>query len=1576
VQKLIVKPNVGLELVGDLNQTKCIGGNIDSVRVVATNAASVDVTADHGITPTYNTTTGNIGFATAGNENDVITVTVTAHHDENSCDDSTLTFQVTLSAMTTKNLTVTGCGSYHWVTANEDTLFTATTDTVIGPYLSTNGCDSMTYLHVDVNGGEMPVFSLPEDVCVTASETNDSIEISVQALSGYTYEWTIDGGSYAASSPHAVDGVSDTNSIVVRWDTDGDKTVSVTITNNENLCVASDTKTIHVHATPQISITTDVSDMICPYVGDFDLTATLAAATAAPYNYVWSGDLTATNTTPSNDITNVGTVTIPTTCGQQYEIGVSVSDGNGCTSIATPITLNVDDTVAPVFTRPADTTLYKDATCAANTTPEALGTVSNVVEACSPNVDTTYTDVDVTPANACMGSQVIERHWRVTDLCGNVSNLADSIQTITLLDTVAPIIAGAMTEITVEGCDETAIPAVAAGDTTIAYMLTQGVTSVSDNCSDEAHLTVSINDGAMTGDCDHEVIRTYTVTDDCGNSSSTTQTITITRPAFAVPAIDTLARTCEVDATAPTPQTVTLCGSDYTAQPVNTGDTNRVTEVVNGFLYVTYNYEYTDCKGSYPWHLTYKITPDDFTPVDSVYTSVSCPSDIPNPIPVPTVTICGENIPFTFNGVNTSDTANCGDSIYNYTYTVGATSYNWAYIVRFTPGDFTMPDDDTVVVHCASAVVLPHTVAGRMPEVHNACGEDISDQYALAAEPNSIPTCEGEATYTYRYEDCAGHTHEWHFTYVVEREDFNIADAPGYATVACADEALGAGVAGSLITLPTVTPVCDGETALVPIDTINGTMPSCNGEMTYTFVYEDCAGHTHNWVFTYMVRDTVAPEIEPIANQAASAGGGCEYIIPDLSSLVNATDNCGEAHYMGQTPAAGTRYAQTESQQNIEVIVQVDDDCENHAYDTVNVTIPARNTSVSVSPENPSICAGGSVVLTAEGHSNATGQETYTWNPTSNLNPTMGAVVTASPTAQRQYTVTYMDGNGCQATASTTVVVNPLPTLSATDTTQEVCAGGSIRNIVVNASYADVTVSGLPNGVTYNSNTSTISGRPTTSGNYTITANSIYGCTPVVITGTITVRDTVRNTTVATACDTYLWSANNGTYSMSGTYRVQTVATDGCIGVEILNLTVNHQSFSTDEVDACDSYTWVNGNGQTYTNSNYAATYTIEGGNAAGCDSTVTLHLTMHYSTSIEVSESACDEYTWHGTTYRESGDVTQTLRSRWGCDSTVTMHLTINPSYHFDADVDSICEGDVVYYHGNQYIANGEYSVRLRTRAGCDSVYTLRLTVLQPQTVEIEKSQDCQTGITTLSALTESENYRWSETPDRGQVEPQATQKAIEVAPPATTTYTVTVGYGEDLTCPTSASITVDEFIPPVAVINTRPSHLSADHPEWFADDASEGETSGRQWYVDGELYWQQTQHINGTIETNPFGDDDSVTLTLIAFSDQCADTTEAIIPLIWSEIWVPNVFTPGLDINNLFGGEGVGIIEYEIWIYTREGLRVFHSDDMTVKWDGKHEGTDTDCKQDAYTWRIDYRFASKPEELQTKVGLVMLLR
>ena len=75
-----------------------------------------------------------------------------------------------------------------------------------------------------------------------------------------------------------------------------------------------------------------------------------------------------------------------------------------------------------------------------------------------------------------------------------------------------------------------------------------------------------------------------------------------------------------------------------------------------------------------------------------------------------------------------------------------------------------------------------------------------------------------------------------------------------------------------------------------------------------------------------------------------------------------------------------------------------------------------------------------------------------------------------------------------------------------------------------------------------------------------------------------------------------------------------------------LDLTINNSTSSTDTHVACDEFMWFC-DGNTYTASNNTATYVYT--NAAGCDSTVTLDLTINNSTSNTTTATACDTYTW-----------------------------------------------------------------------------------------------------------------------------------------------------------------------------------------------------------------------------------------------------------------------------------------------------------------------------------------------------------
>jgi hypothetical protein len=64
--------------------------------------------------------------------------------------------------------------------------------------------------------------------------------------------------------------------------------------------------------------------------------------------------------------------------------------------------------------------------------------------------------------------------------------------------------------------------------------------------------------------------------------------------------------------------------------------------------------------------------------------------------------------------------------------------------------------------------------------------------------------------------------------------------------------------------------------------------------------------------------------------------------------------------------------------------------------------------------------------------------------------------------------------------------------------------------------------------------------------------------------------------------------------------------------------------------------------------------------NVAGCDSIVTLNLSINSTTS-SATQAACESYTWNGQTYTQSGTYTFTSTNANGCDSIATLILTIN---------------------------------------------------------------------------------------------------------------------------------------------------------------------------------------------------------------------------------------------------------------------------------------------------------------------------
>ncbi|MGB1384201.1 MAG: hypothetical protein ACPG6N_03065, partial [Flavobacteriales bacterium] len=181
----------------------------------------------------------------------------------------------------------------------------------------------------------------------------------------------------------------------------------------------------------------------------------------------------------------------------------TATDDAGNSSASQTQTITIQDTTAPEFTFvPADET----SECGEPWTTE-MATASDNCGEVTVTVEETTADGD------CAGLLVITRTFTATDDAGNSTT---AIQTVTQVDTTAPSLNVA--DVTVECTDEVPAPAYEADDACSA-------------------VDVTVTEEVVPGDCAQEstIVRTYTATDGCGNSTTAVQNVYIvdtTAPEF------------------------------------------------------------------------------------------------------------------------------------------------------------------------------------------------------------------------------------------------------------------------------------------------------------------------------------------------------------------------------------------------------------------------------------------------------------------------------------------------------------------------------------------------------------------------------------------------------------------------------------------------------------------------------------------------------------------------------------------------------------------------------------------------------------------------------------------------------------------------------------------------------------------------------------------------------------------------------------------------------------------------------------------------------------------------------------
>ena len=545
-------------------------------------------------------------------------------------------------------------------------------------------------------------------------------------------------------------------------------------------------------------------------------------------------------------------------CAQSYSLVREwmAMDACGNTTLASQ-TIVVEDNTAPVFTYvpPAVT-----ASC------ESIPAVGNPTAAdnCSGSPIITYLGETIPNAGgACPGNFTIIRSWEARDECGNASI---ATQELTVKDISEPVVLTVPADETVS-CS--AIPAV-------------GTPTATDNC--DADLTITFNGETRSGgSCanSYTLQRKWTIADDCGNTATAIQTLTVidtTAPFFTmVP--DDITVSCEDIPTVGDPEALDNCASAVSIS--YTGDLR-----IDGACPDTYkllrSWSAQDSCGNIATTIQ-TITVRDQTPPVFISVpadeTVSCDA-VPAPAAPTATDNCAANVSIVYNGETRTD-GNCPNSYtLSRSWTASDNCGNTSIVTQIltvqdvTPPSFTFIPPG-ITVECDA---IP---SDGLPIANDNCSSDVNIAYM--GEVRTDGSCPGNYTLLRTWEasdECGNISTATQMLVVQDLTAPTVLSVPQDETVSCSDiPAVGAPVATDNCD-PNPNIVYDGATRA------NGTCPN-SYTLTRHWTISDNCGNTSTAIQTLTVEDVTPPVFTAMPSDVTVS---CESV-PAVGTP-SATDNC------------------------------------------------------------------------------------------------------------------------------------------------------------------------------------------------------------------------------------------------------------------------------------------------------------------------------------------------------------------------------------------------------------------------------------------------------------------------------------------------------------------------------------------------------------------------------------------------------------------------------------------------------------------------------------------------------------
>jgi gliding motility-associated-like protein/uncharacterized repeat protein (TIGR01451 family) len=569
-------------------------------------------------------------------------------------------------------------------------------------------------------------------------------------------------------------------------------------------------------------------------------------------------------------------------------------DDCGNTDVETQ-TITVFDNGFPTLTGiPADTTV--GCTAFVPGVP-AVGASDN----CDGSPDLAFNQTTIGDPAGC-NYQII-RTWTATDACGNVTT---DNQIIVVSDTEDPVIAGVPADVTVSCVSVPPVPG--------------GITAT-DNCDTTPTLIFDQTPTADANGCVSQILRTWTATDDCGNSTVATQTLTLidTLPPlmFANHAFfgniqhgDTLYADCTQ---IPSLDSLGFAAFDECCPTITTNFTENVTRGVcdvDGFIQNRYcGWTATDCCGNtdslYFWVIVRDLTPPVLSGVPANQT-VSCEGVPAVATGITATDLCFGDVPVIFS--QTTNGAGCNYQILR-TWTATDSCGNVASqtqtitVQDLTPPTFNPACEDVLVFYTSAGAACPAsatvslavgdvishtdtwTAGGMTVPAFLGCVTDncaLPDDIIMRVASIEIENDNCGRTFTVRFavEDDCGNVNPTEFVFVVAVVDDEapvLNNIPPNTTVSCDAIPNPSAV--------TATDDCDTTPTIALSETRTA---GCPYVITRTWTASDDCGNTTTASQTINVFDNTPPVLaDPPANQAIM----CEIPVPAPAALT-ASDNC------------------------------------------------------------------------------------------------------------------------------------------------------------------------------------------------------------------------------------------------------------------------------------------------------------------------------------------------------------------------------------------------------------------------------------------------------------------------------------------------------------------------------------------------------------------------------------------------------------------------------------------------------------------------------------------------------------